>query len=351
VVTLARCGPPLAVGLALLALSCKPDLNLNDSIVDEARVLGVQAVPAEVQPMSKVKYTVLSANGSGPISNVPIRWDFCEARKPLAELGPVNTECLEASGAWFVPLGDGSQPSGVMPSDACQLFGPDVPPAEPGQPQGRPVDPDPTGGYYEPIRGLATDGTSTIVQTRLTCGLGNAPTSVGVQYTQRYHANTNPAVASLSVVADDAAGAPLVTSDKGDNAASVGAHETLRVAWSPCPMTDVCMDGFCGPDETSMSCPADCTTPLGCSGAERFVGFDIGSQALVDQREAISVAWYTTTGSSFDIGTTGRESSDLAVTSDNGWQAPAAPGRAFVWVVLRDDRGGAGWAEYAFDVK
>ena len=99
------------------------------------------------------------------------------------------------------------------------------------------------------------------------------------------------------------------------------------------------------------SCPADCATPKGCTGAERFVAFDIVSQSLVVQRESIAVAWYTTTGASVDDDRTGRNSTDLTTTSDNGWQAPATPGVAHLWVVLRDNRGGVGWAEYAFDVK
>jgi hypothetical protein len=341
----------LATALALAAPSCKPNLDQTVSVVTEPIVLAVRSDPPEAAPPATVKYTALYVDGSGPIATVPVDWAFCEARKPLAELGPVNTECLEASGPWFVPIGEGSPVSGPLPADGCKLFGPDVPPPVMNQPQGRPVDPDSTGGYYEPVRLLAPDGTVTIDETRLSCGPGGVASDVEVDYAHRYHLNTNPSVDSLSILGDGAAGAPLAMSDQGVNAASPGEHLELRVAWSKCPTTDVCMDGVCGPDETSDSCPADCKSPKGCTGAERFVVFDITSQSLVDQRESIAVAWYTTTGASVDTDRTGRDSADLTVTSDNGWRAPSAPGLAHLWVVLRDDRGGVGWAEYVFDVK
>jgi hypothetical protein len=337
---------------AVGALSCKPNLDQTVSIIREPIVLAVQADPPDAVPGASVTYSALYVDSSGPIAKAPIRWAFCEARKPLAELGPVNTECLEASGAWFVDIGNGSPVSGKLPADGCKLFGPDVPPPEMNQPQGRPVDPDSTGGYYEPVRLLASDGTVTLDETRLSCGPGGVASDVGVQYAHRYHANANPVVASVSIVGvGGAAGAPLVTSDVGTNSVSVDAHLSLRVAWSACPTTDVCMDGICGADETSEGCPADCAMPKGCTGAERFVVFDIASQSLAVQRESIAAAWYTTSGASVDTDRTGRDSADLAVTSDNGWHAPAAPGLAHLWVVLRDNRGGVGWAEYAFDVK
>lgn len=340
-----------AATLALGATACKPNLDQIVSVVSEPVVLAVRTDPAEAVPGATVKYSTLYVDGSGPVAKAPIDWAFCEARKPLAELGPVNTECLQASGSWFVPIGEGSAVSGALPADGCKLFGPDVPPPVMNQPQGRPVDPDSTGGYYEPVRLLASDGTITLEQTRLSCGPGGVASDVGVQFAHRYHPNTNPAVETLSIVGDGSAGVPLVTSDAGANTVAAGAHLSLRVAWAECPTTDVCMDGVCGADETSDTCPADCKVPKGCTGAERFVVFDIGSQSIAVQRESIAVAWYTTPGASVDTDRTGRQSTDDVTTSDNGWQAPAAAGLAHLWVVVRDDRGGVGWSEYVFDVK
>jgi hypothetical protein len=340
---LAALGPLL---LLVLPQACKPNLDLSDSLVDTPRVLAARSVPAEGPPGTALSYAALYVDGSGPITPAPLQWDFCEARNPLANLGPVNDECLEASGSWFTALGDGAQPMASLPSDGCKLFGSDVPPPVVGQPQGRPVDPDSTGGYYQPVRVLASDGTVDLVQTRIVCGLAGATADVGVEYGQRYRINVNPDVQSLSIVG----GAPLVTGDKGTNPVAMGQHLMLRAAWPSCPATmDVCGDGVCGPDESTMSCASDCAMPLGCDGAERFLLFDVVAQALVVQRESIAVAWYTT-GGTFDLDRTGRVATDLTTTSDNGWTAPSTPGTVHVWIVLRDNRGGSGWAEYVFDV-
>jgi hypothetical protein len=339
-------------GALVLVTACKPDLDQTVSVVTEPIVLAVRSDPPDVVPPGVVTYTALYVDGSGPVAKAPIDWAFCQARKPLAELGPVNTKCLQASGSWFVPIGEGLSASGKMPQNGCQLFGPEVPPSVDNQPQGRPVDPDTTGGYYQPVRLLAADGTVTLDQTRLSCGPGGVASDIGVEYAHRYHLNENPAVASLSVVGSDGkTGAALKTSDEGTNPVSAGEHLSLRATWATCPASDVCMDGICGPDETSEGCPADCAMPKGCAGAERFVVFDIASQSIVVQRESIAVAWYTTTGASVDIDRTGRNSSDLVSTSDNGWRAPSVAGTSHLWVVLRDNRGGVGWVEYVFDVK
>jgi hypothetical protein len=352
------------VSLALVALpavalvyACKPNLDQTVSIISEPTVLAVRSDPPEAAPTppdDKVNLTALYVDGDGSIASAPIDWAFCTARNPLANLGPFNPACLQASGPQFVPMGTGLEASGLIPADACRQFGPDVPQPMPGQPQGRPVDPDPTGGYYQPVRVLAPGSTQpsiTIAETRLSCGLANAIGNVSAEYDKRYHPNTNPAVASLSIGGDSSTGIALTTDEHGaTNAVQAGAHITLTAAWAACPTMDVCGDGFCGPDETLQSCPSDCTTPLGCTGAERYAAFDLETQSIVDQREAIAVAWFAT-GGVFDDDRTGRDSSDLTTTSDDGWQAPAQAGLVHLWVIVRDDRGGTGWAEYAFDVR
>ncbi len=311
--------------------------------------------------------TALYVDRDGPIASAPISWAFCNARNPLANLGSVNPQCLQASGSWFVPIGEGVSVSGTLPDIACQQFGPDVPQPQPGQPQGRPVDPDPTGGYYQPTRlfvpsdaGMLTE----IAETRLSCGAGVATGPQGADYNRHYRANTNPEVASLSVIGASAAvtwspddagdgGAPPdggTASSPGANVVKTGAHVTLRAAWDPCPLTDRCGDGFCGPDETVKGCPADCLNPVGCTGAERFVDFDVSAQTLFDVRESIAVAWFAT-GGSFDNDRTGRDSTDTSASSDNGWTAPSTSSTVHAWVILRDDRGGLGWGQYTIFVR
>jgi hypothetical protein len=144
------------------------------------------------------------------------------------------------------------------------------------------------------------------------------------------------------------------------NPVAAGARIELEVAWPPCPTSDSCNDGFCGPDETPMSCascppsvvvcPQDCAQVLHCGGAERYLVLDQATGALTDAREGISVAWFATDGS-FGVDRTGRDGRDPLTFSDNTWIAPAHPGVVTMWVVLRDDRGGTAWGEYVLVVQ
>jgi hypothetical protein len=188
---------------------------------------------------------------------------------------------------------------------------------------------------------------ATIYFMRLSCGFSGANEASQGILTARYHLNTNPEVASLT-----SGGTSLVTNVKGTNPVSRGTKLALQVAWPVCPLVDKCGDGVCGADESAMICPADCADPMGpkgCAGAERYVNFDLGSQTVVDQREAMDVAWYATAGT-FDEDRTGRAATDDATTSDDGWTAPEQAQTVDLWVVLHDARGGTGWAEYVLDV-
>jgi hypothetical protein len=339
-----------------LLVTCKPNLDQTASIVSSPIVLAVRSDPPEGLLQAQVTYTALYVDGSGPIASAPLDWAYCTARNPLANLGPVNPECLEASGSWLVPIGVGLRVTGTLPADGCRQFGPDVPESTPGQPQGRPVDPDPTGGYYQPVRFFEETDAGPyvgIAETRLKCNLANGYGSVVAIYASRYHLNVNPEVGSLrmSLGDDAAAGTPVSGADGGaESTVPAGAHVALRVAWAACPTQDTCGDHICGPDETSKTCASDCTMPTGCTGAERYAGFDLASQSVVDRREAIAVAWFAT-GGTFDEDRTGRVPSDLTNSSDNAWKAPASRGLVHLWVVLRDDRGGVGWADYPVRVE
>jgi hypothetical protein len=350
---------PVSALPLLLLVACKPNLDQTVSVIGAPTVLAVRTDPPEGAPGDTVQFTALFVDSTGDIPQATIDWDFCSARNPLANLGPVNPKCLEASGSWLTPIGVGLQVSGKLPADGCRQFGPDVPEPMPGQPAGRPVDPDSTGGYYQPVRYVAPGKTGVFVgiaESRLTCSLAGAFGNVVVDFAARYHGNTNPAVASLllSLTDNPAAGSPVGSGGGGDAGAATmvraGARTTLRASWTTCPLTDVCGDHVCGPDETLKTCPADCTKPVGCTGAERFAAFDLGSQSIVDQREAMAVAWFATDGS-FDNDRTGRASTDDTDSTDNAWTAPGKAGPVHMWVVLRDNRGGVGWADYVIDVQ
>jgi hypothetical protein len=330
------------------AAACRPDLQQTVSIVSGPQILAVRSDPAQAPPRAAVRYTALVVDSTGPVS-ASAHWAFCNAREPLAELGPVSPKCYQASGDWFLPFGFGTQAMGVLPGVACRQFGPEVPQALPNQPPGRPVDPDATGGYYQPVRVLAPSPAGDVIavaETRLTCGLAGTPDQVA-QFAGHYVANVNPVVDSLS-----AGGMPFPADDSGATSrVHPGESLTLDLAWASCPQpTGGCGDHFCDLTETAASCPNDCATLGGCSGAETYVNLDLATHTLVTRREGMQVSWFATAGA-FDNDRTGRDPSDLTNSTTNQWHAPEAPGMTRLWVVLRDDRGGVGWAEYAFDVR
>jgi hypothetical protein len=337
------------VGVVVFATGCPPNLDDTTSIVTTPTVLAVQSIPAEASPSTSVKYTALVVDASGDLRSEPVHWDYCDERNPLSNLGPVAVQCVEPGNSALQPIGVGLTASANLPTLACTNFGPNPPAATAGQPAGRPVDPDTTGGYYQPVSVFLPGASGTqivLYDMRLSCGFAGANEQSQGVLQARYHLNDNPAVASLT------AGASTLSPDTTGktNTVAAGQSLTLEVAWPTCPQVDVCGDGICGADESLVSCPADCKVPHGCAGAERYVNFDLGSQAVIDARESIQVSWYATTGA-FDNDSTGRGSDDTAVTSDNNWQSPSQAGTAHLWVVLHDARGGIGWAGYTLQVQ
>lgn len=335
---------PHAVVAAALALACVPELAADLSRVDEARVLAVRAEPAEAAPGEEVTLTALYADASGTLAEAPLAWSLCIARRPLAELGPISRACLQDVGDALLAVGTGLSVQAKVPADACRLFGPEPPPATPGEPSGRPVDPDPSGGYYQPIVLAPPGDASTLLQLRIACGLAGATQQQAAEFRRRYQPNLAPEVAALG-----RAGGPAQPEDL-PLVVTAGESVALRVRWPTCPEDPVCGDGVCGPDEGVEACPGDCGGAPGCGGAETYLRLDPSALALRAQREAIRVAWFASAGS-FDAASTGRAAGEREATSDNTWTAPEDPGPATIWVVLRDDRGGASWRSLVVEVQ
>jgi hypothetical protein len=301
---------------AVIGLGCAPDFEVDLALVDRPRVLALASTPAEAAPGETVMLTALVATPEGTSVDAMLDWSTCLARRPLAELGPIAADCVGLEESAIAVIGQGVSVEATLPSDACRLFGPEPPPAMPGEPTGRPVDPDPTGGYYQPILGTFDDGELNLLKVRLACGLAGATQAQAAEYTLRYRRNVAPAVAEFGLV---------------DGSASIGPgeHVDLRLRWAECPEQE---------------------TEEGCTGAETHVFFDPLALEVATRREAIAVAWYATAGE-FDDARTGRGSADLEPSSDNGWTAPSEPGTVHFWVVLRDDRGGVGWAELDVEIE
>jgi hypothetical protein len=336
------------------ATGCKPDLTDKLTLVDGPRIVAISSQPAEAAPKAPVTLTALFVDPNGAVNNATIDWAFCNQPKPLAELGTVSPLCLQTQGDWFTDVGNGIQVHGPLPDIACREFGPSVPVAQPGQPPGRPVDPDTTGGYYQPVRLWApADDLLAIGETRLLCGLAGGTADQSTQFAKQYLPNTNPAIESL--VSQQSTQLTEDGADAGaSNVVAAGSALSLEVSWSPCPTVGAppsCGDGVCGPDpsETATSCASDCPATA-CTGAEEYLNLDVSTGTLIVQREGMHVAWYSTAGS-FDDDSTGRDQSDMTTSSDNVWHAPSQPGPVHLWVVLQDDRGGVGWESYTITVQ
>jgi hypothetical protein len=333
------------------ATSCKPDVAGRASLVDAPRVLAIVADPPEAEEGDPVTYTALIVDPSGAVSTLPSDWALCTARKPLALIEPVNPICLSRTGDFLVPLGAGNKVTGTLPKNACRLFGPEVPPPVKGEPDGRPTDPDSTGGYYQPVRVLLTrdDGDyGTLGASRIACGVSGASSADVADFKARYHYNTPP------VVTITANGAPASANAAGATTVASGSTVHLQVSWPACPDVDVCGDGVCGPDETRASCKSDCQKPttesVGCHGAERYVAYDLENLRVTVRREQMRASWFST-GGSFSVDASGRDEQDTATTAGNDLSLAGITGNVFGWVVLTDSRGGSTFKSFVLDAQ
>jgi hypothetical protein len=323
-------GPWLLLGaLGAGALGCEPTFDDRNSEVLERRVLAIRATPAQVKPSASVKLSALVVEPSGTLKKFALDWAFCKAPKPVAETNDVSALCLEYSGEQLDELGRRATVTGTMPEDACRLFGPDVPPSMADEPAGRPTDPDSTGSYFQPLRVLANSEPKPIValgQVGLICGLPALTGEQLFEYQKRVRVNEHPAISSLLIDGD--ASQPLSVDDGETTPVSVKAGEQikLRLTWP------------------------ECSADAACAGAETYVYYDPLARRLVDRREAMRVSWFSGVGS-FEDDHTGRREDETDSFSDGSWTAPAAPGLAHLWVVLRDSRGGVDWQSYVVNVE
>jgi hypothetical protein len=271
--------------LGVVALACTPEFAERESLVTEPRILAVRAEPAEVEPGEPVVWTALVATPDGGDDRAPVNWAFCATPKLPGENASVSPACAKV-GVKALP-DVGATVTAPMPGDACALFGPETPPGA-----FRARDADETGGFYQPLR-ASWGPVSAFGFGRVTCKLANAAAAVTLEYNQRYVRNENPTLG------------PLVTR-------AAGGAVALSVSW-------------------------------GEKDAELYVQFDPKTHALVTRREAMRVSWYANQGS-FDADRTGRGESETETFTENVWHPGS--GTAWLWVVLRDSRGGTAFAKY-----
>ena len=361
-----RASARFIAGIATLLASvtgCVPTFDDNLSLVREPIVLAVQSEPAEAAPGETVRLTVLTASGDPDDSPPQTTWGLCVARKPLTELGPVNPVCVQSPNQApnaIVPLGNGSSVSATLPApgqpgllgtSACQLFGPSLPEAMNGEPAGRPVDPDPTGGFYQPVGVTLLDsGVTSLGAVRIFCPPSGLDQEQAGAYKANYRNNQNPSIDALEYFDDSALPQPVPA---GPAALVVAPRQKLRfrASWATCPTSVVCGDGVCSAQEDKNNCAVDCAVPKGCTGAEVYAWFNPDSGLLNTRHESIRVSWFATAGR-FDNAVTGREESEFASNStDDSWTAPEAVGNVRVWLVIRDARGGQSFQSFLVSVR
>jgi hypothetical protein len=341
----------LVAPLAVALFGCVPEFDDDGTRIENRRVIAIQSSPAEVDlrlvtATGDVDLTAVVADGLDRGGDA-VRWTLCIDRKPLSELGPVSKRCLESpepDPEIALELGRGATVPATLPELACQLFGPERPDPEPGEPAGRPVDPDPTGGFYQPVLAWLDDEV-VVGGVRITCGLLGVAPDVSTDFTARYQLNENPVLERLELVDSD--GAITAVEEGVEATVRAGASYTVRAVFPACPSEPVCGDGVCSPGETASegfpelsSCSEDCSQPRGCGGSESYVRYDPEGGKIETLRESLIVSWFATGGSfsSERTGDTGAAGGSRA--SSNGWKAPGE-GPVRLWAVLRDDRGGA----------
>jgi len=313
-----------ALGLAVTAAaaSCKPDVGDPPSLITAPRILAVRSDPAEVEPDHTVAYQmwIAAPDGTGAAAGTAppeVQWGFCTDPAPLSSNNVVNDDCLATAQA----LPDsGPAIQAKVPIDACTTFGPTPPAPLPGQPPRRPHDADVTGGYYQPVRAQATLDSEPLSPgiglTRITCDLPDAPFDVFSEFRRRYRANTNPTLTGVAALGPDGA---AIASPDGAGLPPLPARTpvTLRASWT-------------------------------ADSVESFPVFDPASRTLVDHREAIRVSWFVSAGALAE-GRTGRGEAETETFADDVWTTPEA-GPAYLWVVVRDSRGGVAFAGYTVTI-
>ena len=98
------------------------------------------------------------------------------------------------------------------------------------------------------------------------------------------------------------------------------------------------------PSRTAVTLRASWTA----DSAESYPVLDPASHTLVDHREAIRVSWFVSAGA-LAQDRTGRGEADTETFTDDVWTTPDT-GPAYLWVVVRDSRGGVAFAGYTLSI-
>ncbi len=291
--------------------ACKPNVGQAPSLITDYTLLAVHGEPAESRPSTSVTYSFLLASPGGSVDNAEALWDICLTPKPPSESNSVASACTGEPDAGAGSAGQTF--TATTPTKACSLFGPIAPPPAAGQPAVRPRDPDSTGGYYLPVQLWLPTATTTAISgfamERITCNLANARADLIAEYSTRYTANNDPMIDHTDVV------------DASGNRFSLDAGLVPLPANTAVSIETVFADG----------------------ASETFPVYSAETDSLVDQQESLRVSWFAT-GGSFQHDRTTVDAAPWS--SSNTWTTPTDEQPYYLWLVLRDSRGGVSYKSY-----
>jgi hypothetical protein len=322
------------LGCAVLLAGCGDTTSDADRVttLDSLRVLALRSTPADVAPGETAS---LSALVFEPEDNeLEYAWSWCPARSD--ESG--NFACLVEEAplreAWAQTNPDIELPSYDLGSAPVAQFSNVLSPERLAALCGASSDPssDPTAAAFacraSPQVSVSLSVRAPGAEVSAFKGLVLLPSAPAAE--QR---NTNPELPAEIAVVDLGTGAPVPSGE----ALQAGHEYSLRVDVAP---------------EVAEQVPEQVATegPLGAS-------------AIPAHRETLVLSWFMTHGhpiapdgeetlSENEITTFVDGENELGALGFNGWQLPltAGPEDATLTLVLRDERGGVGWAEHSFRV-
>jgi hypothetical protein len=278
----------IALAPGLLLAGCLLDDVPPMGSVHEPTLIAIVAEPAEAMPGEQVTYRSVVATPHGPQESSEAAWSFCRTPRSLSENTAVSVACATTQEQ---PIAAGGlEIEANIPMDACARFGPETLAGL------RPTDPDGSGGYYQPIR-LELDGQEAVFRHRVRCALANAPFEVARRFQSEYQPNRAPGILRVQAL---------------DTEAALTAGERVKLTLDVAP-----------------------------DAAESYLVYDLSAVELKQRTERLDVRWYASAGK-LEI----ERSSAVDGHASARWAVPERAGSAWIWVVLRDDRGGvSSWTE------
>ncbi len=250
------------------------------SYIADLRLIAVTADPPDIPPGATSTLTATWANPGGAAP--AFAWAAC-LDPPSPTSGDINPACAASDmGASFIPLA-GSAPTVTVTMPTLTM-------TELGLP-------DPSGGFYLPVRAIMTAGNQELTAFyRLRYFFGTLSPNPP---------NQNPTLMDVYTIPEADAGAAEQTTLGPDDAPDVHAGDKLHLRAVLTP----------GSQEMYID-PLQGTTPI---------------------TEIVTISWYTTAGT-FNHDVTGQAEPDTTLTFDK--HLPSSGSAVQLWIVAQDERGG-----------